>query len=170
MIKKRILTAIALLLLAGHSGVEAQERFALKGKAIVCADGEDSLDNIPVVTSDYAVRGVLFKFYEEAVEVYVGGNGGFKKSSVLPEYKETGRHYIWLEDAYIPTEERAGGTTSPLIIRQHTLNRFAWTSTYALRAADGVSWVNSGPKLRCEALSHAEADKRAQAVMKQLSQ
>tara|TARA_B100000686_G_C16723921_1_gene936658 strand:- start:743 stop:1252 length:510 start_codon:yes stop_codon:yes gene_type:complete len=169
MINKRILTAISLLLLVGHSGVGAEERFALKGKAIVCVDGEDSLDNIPLVTSNYAVRGVLFKFYDEAVEVYVGGNGGFKKSSVLPGYKETGRHYIWLEDAYVPTEERAGGMP-PAITRQHTLNRFAWTSTYALRAADGVSWVNSGPKLRCEALSHAEADQRAQAIMKQVSQ
>jgi len=169
MINKRILTALGLLLLWGGLGAEAQERFALKDKAIVCVDGEDNLDNIPVVASGQTVRGVLFKFYDEAVEVYLGGDVGFKKSSVSPEYKETGRHYIWLEDAYVPTEERAGGA-SPALIRQHTLNRFAWTSTYALRAADGVSWINSGPKLRCEALSHTEADRRAQAIMKQIRQ
>ena len=169
MINKRILTALGLLLLWGGLGAEAQERFALRGKAIVCIDGEDNLDNIPVVASGQTVRGVLFKFYDETVEVYVGGDGGFKKSSVLAEYKETGRHYIWLEDAYIPAEERAEGA-SPAIIRQHTLNRFAWTSTYALRAADGVSWVKSGPKLRCEALSHTEADQRASAIMSQLGQ
>ena len=169
MVNKRILTALGLLLLWGSLGAEAEERFALKGKAVVCIDGEGNLDNIPVVISGQTVRGVLFKFYDEVVEVYVGGDGGFKKSSVLPEYKETGRHYIWLEDVYVPTEERAEGA-SAAVIRQHTLNRFAWTSTYALRAADGVSWVNSGPKLRCEALSHMEADRRAQAIMNQLGQ
>ncbi|MBT07439.1 MAG: hypothetical protein CMM32_11085 [Rhodospirillaceae bacterium] len=170
MINKGILTALALLLLLGGLGAEAQERFALRGKAIVCVDGEENLDNIPAVSSGQAVRGVLFKFHDEALEVYIGGPGGFKQSSVLPEYKETGRHYIWLENAYVPIEERTGVAESPATIRRHTLNRFAWTSTYALRAADGVSWVNSGPKLRCEALSHMEADRRVQDIRKQLGQ
>ena len=49
MINKKILTALGLLLLWGGLGAEAQERFALRGKAIVCIDGEDNLDNIPVV-------------------------------------------------------------------------------------------------------------------------
>ncbi len=165
MINKRILTVLALLLLLGGPGVEAGERFALKGKAIVCVDGEDSLDNIPAVMADQTVRGVLFKFYDEAVEVFSGGSEGFRKSSILPAYKETGRHYIWLEDAFVPVEERVSGSSVP-VIRQHTLNRFAWTSVYALRAADGVSWVTSGPKLRCEVLSHNEADKRTDVIRK----
>ena len=38
MVNKRILTALGFLLLGGSLGAEAEERFALKGKAVVCLD------------------------------------------------------------------------------------------------------------------------------------
>ena len=139
------------------------ERFALKGKAVACMEGEGALNNIPVLMEDGSVQGALFMFHEDAVEVFTGWKDGFVKSRVAVGYKETGRHYIWFEDAYVPRADRIGGMTKSKV-RKHTLNRFAWSGRYAALSSDGVSWVDSGIKLSCQLVSHDEAIQKVQEI------
>ena len=164
----RILLILGIVLLLVSSTTVRAERFALKGKAIACSEGAGVLDNIPILMEDQTVLGVLFKFHEDAVEVFTDWKDGFLKSGVPVGYKETGRHYIWTEDAFVPAAERLNGA-APRQIRKHTLNRFAWTGRYASQSQDGVSWVDSGQKLSCQVLSHIEADEKVEEIRRQAS-
>jgi hypothetical protein len=162
----RIFFVLSIFLLVINPGNVRAERFALKGKAIVCVENEGVLDDIPTLMEDQTVRGVLFKFHEDAVEVFTDWRSGFLKSGVPVDYKETGRHYIWFEDAYVPTAERVSGTAQRQI-RKHTLNRFAWIGKYASQSLDGVSWVDSEQKLFCRTMSHGEADQKLEEIRQQ---
>ena len=164
----RILLILGIVLLLVSPTTVRAERFALKGKAIVCAEDGGLLDNIPTLMEDQTVLGVLFKFHEDAVEVFTDWKDGFLKSGVPVGYKETGRHYIWTEDAFVPAAERLNGAAQRQI-RKHTLNRFTWTGRYASQSQDGVSWVDSGQKLSCQVLSHVEADEKVEEIRRQAS-
>ena len=159
----RILLILSVVLWVVSPITVRAERFALKGKAIVCAEDEGVLDNIPTLMDDQTVLGVLFKFHENAVEVFTDWKDGFRKSAVPVGYKETGRYYIWTEDAFVPAAERLHGAAQRQI-RKHTLNRFAWTARYASQSQDGFSWVDSGQKLSCQVLSHVEADEKVEEI------
>ena len=166
--KVRILLVLSIAFLALSAASVRAERFALKGKAIACAADEGVLDNIPILMEDKTVIGVLFKFHEDAVEVYTDWKDGFLKSGVPVSYKETGRHYIWTEDVFVPVADRLNGV-SQRQIRKHTLNRFAWTGRYASQSQDAVSWVDSGQKITCQVLSHVEADEKVEQIRRQAS-
>ena len=161
----RLVFVLTVLLLTGGTDSVMAERFALKGKAVVCMEGEGTLDNIPVLVEDGSVRGSLFMFHEDAVEVFTGWEDGFVKSRVPVGYKETGRHYIWFEDAYVPVADRLSETIRSEV-RKHTLNRFAWTGRYASRSSDGVSWVDSGKKLSCQVVTHSEAVQKVEEIQR----
>ena len=150
---------LSFLILASGAEVIGADRFALKGKAIACIEGEEVVSPSPTLAADNTIRGVLFKFHEDSVEVFTDWEKGFVKSRVSTAYKETGRHFIWHEDAYVPLSERLDGKADRQL-RKHTLNRFAWMGTYAHPHPNGVSWIDAGEQLFCRVLSQVEADEK----------
>ena len=105
------------------------------------------VDELPAISLDGTLVGVVFKFYENMVEVYSNRMSGFVKSEHEPDYKETGRHLIWIESAYVEPNSHLEGER-PVITRKHTLNRFLFTKHHVVKESqvndEEGHWMSTG--------------------------
>ena len=165
----RAVSSFLLVLYVLSTHEVSAKTFPFVGKALICSDGqvgEQNLDELPAISPDGTAVGVVFKFYEDTVEVYSNRMIGFVKSKHQPHYKETGRHLIWIESAYVKPSYRME-EERPVITRKHTLNRFLFTKHHAVKESkvnDGEGdWVPTGlAASSCVLTTHDGVDQKVE--------
>ena len=166
---------LVLYVLSNHE--VSAKTFPFVGKALICSDGQEgdqNLDELPAISPDGTAVGVIFKFYEDTVEVYSNRMIGFVKSKHQPHYKETGRHLIWIESAYVEPSYRMEGER-PVITRKHTLNRFLFTKYHAVKESkvnDGQGdWIPTGlGASSCVLATHDSVDQKVEELSGNVSE
>ena len=164
----KTINLICVILFLLNTNTANAKTFLLVGKALVCTDGrigDQNLDDLPSVSAEGIVVGAIFKFHEDSVEVYTDWETGYQKSTVQPHYKETGRHLIWIESAYVEPKDR--GRSFPVITRKHTLNRFVFTKTYIFKTKningdEGDRSPSQDAASSCRLTTHVWADKKVE--------